>query len=354
MIELDRGVVEDDGSFPATLFSEAEASDGHILSVKGGTIPRQMPMFVNHYPSPREQLGSIFEPRKVLDETPKRITIRGQIELGGESAMADIRRDVHYMMQQGHVSRMSGRWSAERSDTVYRTELPPSHEFYVSPEDKTRKRWGMLFKRWTGDEGSVVGLNADPKAVVGRSQDSELPEHVRSFWRAFGEVQDEETVAELETIFALIGDFSNDAREKGAELADIINAINGVFKDVTADNLEPFRVGDDGPTIWLPRDLIIGLQSRERAFASALDGINDVRSLNTSDDASELADDIVDTRDDGGNSDDVSDDGTSPPVQTQRDEASIANQPTEAFFERFEKSITSAAVTSVKQVLGRV
>lgn len=37
------------GKFPALLFTDGEASDGHILNIAGGEIPARMPMFLDHW-----------------------------------------------------------------------------------------------------------------------------------------------------------------------------------------------------------------------------------------------------------------------------------------------------------------
>jgi hypothetical protein len=53
----------DTGTFTMTLASEGEASDGDILSIKGGQIPERMPMLTSHWNDPSAQLGSITNPR---------------------------------------------------------------------------------------------------------------------------------------------------------------------------------------------------------------------------------------------------------------------------------------------------
>ena len=172
---LDRGVINmETGEFPATLFTDGEASDGHILDIAGAEIPERMPMFVNHDADPTMQLGSIIKATR----TAHAIKVVGHIEMEGDSALGDIRRDVALMMSRGHVSQMSGKWDADQGATKRRSDLPREHFAYA-------KAGGMYFGRWAAMEGSIVGLGADPKAVVGRASDVELPEHVRAFWRAF-------------------------------------------------------------------------------------------------------------------------------------------------------------------------
>ena len=178
---IDRGVINmETGEFPATLFTDGEASDGHILDIAGAEIPERMPMFVNHDADPTMQLGSIIKATRTAHE----IKVVGHIEMEGDSALGDIRRDVALMMSRGHVSQMSGKWDADQGATKRRSDLPREHFAYA-------KAGGMYFGRWAAMEGSIVGLGADPKAVVGRASDVELPDHVRAFWRAFHAEQEE-------------------------------------------------------------------------------------------------------------------------------------------------------------------
>jgi hypothetical protein len=114
--EISRASVnEETGEFRATLFTSGEASDGHILNIPGGDVPKRMPLFINHSADPTTQLGSIY-----LDGRDDRaIQVRGQIMLEGEGREAEIRRDILAKIAAGHVSRMSGRWDADDKNVTH-------------------------------------------------------------------------------------------------------------------------------------------------------------------------------------------------------------------------------------------
>lgn len=168
------------GEFRAVLFSDGEATDGHILNIRGGKVPDQMPLFVNHNADPREQLGSLFFDRKTQHE----VHVRGQIFLDGDGPQREIRRDIMAKIAAGHVSRMSGRWDAGPESVKRRVDLPKDHPHHVPEGSKGNKRFGLYFERWDALEGSVVGLGADPAAVMRWSQDESLSEEVRHFYRS--------------------------------------------------------------------------------------------------------------------------------------------------------------------------
>lgn len=228
---IERGVIDmETGEFPATLFTDGEASDGHILDIAGAVIPERMPMFVNHDADPTMQLGSIVGAKR----TDHEIKVTGQIELQGDGALGDIRRDVALMMSRGHVSQMSGKWDSEPSATKRRSDLPREHFAYS-------KGGGYYFGRWQAMEGSIVGLGADPRAVIGRASDVALPDHVRSFWRAFQAEQEEHGDA------ATLADAIERLRVAGPS---VINA----FGEADPSGFELYDY--EGQTLLLPQSLI--------------------------------------------------------------------------------------------------
>jgi hypothetical protein len=181
---ITRAEVNDDGTFRAVLFTNGEASDGNILHIPGGQIPKRMPLFINHRADPTTQLGSIYLDSRDDDS----ITVRGEIMLEGEGESAEIRRDVFAKIRAGHVDRMSGRWDADDKHVTRRINLPKDHYAYVSDKDQDyRKRYGYFFEKWRGMEGSVVGLGADPQAVMRWAEDEESSNTVREFWRSMTE-----------------------------------------------------------------------------------------------------------------------------------------------------------------------
>jgi hypothetical protein len=187
---ITRAEVNDDGTFRAVLFTNGEASDGNILHIPGGAIPKRMPLFINHRADPTTQLGSIYFDSRDDDS----ITVRGEIMLDGEGEAAEIRRDVFAKIRAGHVDRMSGRWDADDKHVTRRVNLPKDHYAHVKDkEEDFRKRYGYFFEKWRAMEGSVVGLGADPQAVMRWAEDENSSETVREFWRGMAE---EETKVE--------------------------------------------------------------------------------------------------------------------------------------------------------------
>lgn len=189
-------VNEETGEFRAVLFTDGEATDGHMLNIAGGKIPERMPLFVNHRADPREQLGSLFFDRT----TPHQVHVRGQIFLDGDGNERAIRRDIMAKIAAGHVSRMSGRWDADPANVKRRADLPSDHPAYVGEKAKGAKRYGLYFDKWEAMEGSIVGLGADPQATMRWAEDESLPEPVRAFYRQLAEDADaaDEDVAEPE------------------------------------------------------------------------------------------------------------------------------------------------------------
>lgn len=163
------------------LASSGEASDGHILSIRGGTVPEQMPLLISHENDPRSHLGSIVDAKKSTDGGLEVLRATGVIEMGGSGAVADVRRDVAHMIASGHLRGVSISW--EPTAFVERTSLSADHPAYVSPNDPDlRKRWGLFVSKWRALEGSVVSVGADPAALIGRS--NETTGDVAAFWRS--------------------------------------------------------------------------------------------------------------------------------------------------------------------------
>ena len=172
------------GEFAMTLATSGEASDGHVMSIAGGRVPSKIPLLISHENDPRSQIGSIHTARKTLDTSPEKLTAIGQIELGGEGGPAEIRRDLAYMISQGHVRGVSIRWEPLKWQA--RTQLPKEHPAFVEEtEPNYAKRYGLYFSQWRALEGSVVSVGADPAALIGRSFETDGA--VSQFWRSLYE-----------------------------------------------------------------------------------------------------------------------------------------------------------------------
>jgi hypothetical protein len=190
--------VDEDGVFLMTLATEGEASDGDILSIAGGQIPERMPLMLSHASDPTMKAGSVTDSIKELKHSPPRVISTGQIEMGGIGALADVRRDVAYMINR-HGGAVSIRWDLVDGgkEPIRRVNLPSDHPYFVDAETEKswRKRNGYFWPEWKGLEGSIVALGADPDANVhsqlcrDRADETEGP--VSTFWRAMAEETEE-------------------------------------------------------------------------------------------------------------------------------------------------------------------
>jgi hypothetical protein len=350
-VEIERAEVGEDASFPITLFTDGEASDGHVLNIAGARTAPRMPLFVNHWADPTMTMGSLTDPKR----SEHAIRYRAQIDLGApESSMAAIRRDVAYMIGQGHVRAVSGRWDADPKDIVPRTALSADHPAYVDPskEPAGRKRWGLYFKRWTALEGSIVGLGADPKALIGRSEDASLPEPVRAFWRAEAQAQPQ---SELELLYGELRLRYQAMRAAGASFADVLNALQGVLGAEEAGTLE--RLEREGlPGIWLPAPLRERLEGERAALSDACAAIAAALSATREGDDQADADPADEPPEDS---------DPAPPERTALEApspaaraGSVAAISAAEFFERLESKLKSSnsaiAADVVRRVTGRV
>ncbi len=252
------------GEFQMTLASEGEASDGDILSIKGGQIPDQMPLLASHFNEPTTQLGSITGARKHLQSSPPTLSALGQIEMGGEGPSSDIRRDLAFMIGQGHVNAVSIRWDVVQGKAIRRVNLPSDHPHFVDAESETgAARFGVFFEQWRALEGSVVSLGADPAALIARADESEV-EEVADFWRSMAST----TTTRSEPSDEMF-DFQRRAEELrlvGHDNADLINALVGGYASVGQEQryleqLVPHK--HDGRTLMLPASLVEQLEERD-------------------------------------------------------------------------------------------
>ena len=275
------GIDVDTGEFEMTLTTEGEASDGHILSIKGGTVPERMPMLLSHWNDPTATVGSVTNPQKHLKDAPPRITARGNIEMGGEGSPADVRRDVAHMIKEGHINAVSIRWDEIPGKSVRRVNLPSNHMYFVDAETSDGpERYGMFFEEWRALEGSIVALGAAPGALIGRSMETEG--EVSTFWRAMAKdalssdeskidaLREEIERAKSETtsrVVAHLADVRQSARaaaDAGASTVDIINASAECIgtENIDVSEIVPARIGES--TVFLPSSLADQLEE-ERA-----------------------------------------------------------------------------------------
>jgi hypothetical protein len=165
-----------------TLFTNGEASDGHIIDVRGLQVPDRVPMFVNHDADPTRRMGGLVDGKKVGKSTRlggASLKMVGVLDVAGDSASADIRRDVAQGISVGDITAMSGRWDPV-GDPTPRAALPKSH--YAFSNVSGGFSTPMFFPEATVLEGSIVGVGADAAALIGRAMDTGRPQHVRDFY----------------------------------------------------------------------------------------------------------------------------------------------------------------------------
>ena len=162
-----------DGVIQGTLATNGEASDGHILDVRGIELPQgNVPLLFGHDAhSGRNNLGSwtdfrvMGNRRQTAELGDSTLVGTAQIELGGSGEQASFRQDVAHMIGEGHIGSFSIRWDPV-GEAQRRSELPTDH--YAYSEDRS----GLYFERSRILEGSVVTIGADPAALIGRAMAS--------------------------------------------------------------------------------------------------------------------------------------------------------------------------------------
>ena len=185
-IALERAEGAQLGVIRAVLATDGEASDGHVLSIRGGEVAAGIPLLFGHDASSgRANLGSwksfTFKPHEIHGEAV--------IELEGAGEQRAWREDVAHMVAAGHIGAVSVRWEPI-GKPIKRTALAPASPAYVDAERETdwAKLNGYYFPRWRALEGSIVTLGADKAALIQRSL--ETSGRVAELWR--------EVVEELE------------------------------------------------------------------------------------------------------------------------------------------------------------
>ena len=185
-VEIIRGDAGD-GTVSGIIASDGEAADGNIINVEGVRgLESGVPLLFEHgFVDGVRELGSWRSFSTDNRSKPGQRTIRGvaQIETGGDGDRAEARRDIAYMVQQGHLRQLSVRLTPEGSP-VARTALPSDHFAYVDADNTgldQARRWGMYMERSKLHEVSVVAMGADERAILGRSVETDGV--LRSLWQ---------------------------------------------------------------------------------------------------------------------------------------------------------------------------
>lgn len=162
------------GVFRAILATGGEASDSHILSIKGMSVPDSMPMLFRHNSTVEiPTLGRIVSPVKSGSESTAVLRVTGKFDLEGEDTdpLLAIRRGFASLVQQETLDAMSVRWDPVFGKFVPRTSLQKSHFAFAEPEGPNS--FGMFFEESKAREGSIVAIGADPDALMGRARKSQ-------------------------------------------------------------------------------------------------------------------------------------------------------------------------------------
>lgn len=168
------------GQFDMVMATEGEASDGHIISIRGVETESEMPLQLDHGRGTISNLGIVSQMRvDELDGVPV-LRGRGQIRLTGDGAALEARRDIVDAIDQGHIRGVSMTWEAIKA--TERRSLPAKHPAKVArTESNPRKRYGIFFEASRAIEQSIVAIPADRGALIGRSEASGDDE-TRQLW----------------------------------------------------------------------------------------------------------------------------------------------------------------------------
>lgn len=256
---------------PGTLATNGEASDGHILDIDGLEVPERMPFMWSHYPSESiPVLGSVVEPRKSARGKLSRLRAVHEINIDGDDPLAAIRRGVANLVESGDIGALSIRWIPTKPP-VPRRNLASDHPAAVKhDEEDPVKRWGLYFPASRAQEGSLVPLGADPKALIGRAadvSDGMAAAWMRHFARSL-ESDDAEGFEDALRISGLVSEAALLLREM--QLDPQAEALLGVASGLD-QALVPYHYGD-GEQVLLPRKAWESLftESREE-FRAALE-----------------------------------------------------------------------------------
>ncbi len=169
---LDARIDTDTGEFDMVMASEGEASDGHIVSMRGLETPDELPLQLDHQ---RSALGNVGNVSKIRKDAVGGIPVTrgvGRIRLTGEGEALEARRDLVDAISRGDICGVSLTWDSIRH--IERRELPRKHPAHVSRTEKDpRRRYGIYFETSRAIEQSIVAIPADREALIGRSEAAE-------------------------------------------------------------------------------------------------------------------------------------------------------------------------------------
>ena len=219
---IDTRIDTDTGEFDLVLATEGEASDGHVISIRGLDFADTIPLQMDHSRSVLANLGTVSRMRRDRVDGVAALRGVGQIRLTGDGEGLEARRDLVDAISSGHVRGTSLTWDSIKQ--VERRELPKGHAANVTTSEPSfRKKYGIFFEQSRAIEQSIVGIPADREALIGRSG-SATSEISRSMWDGMIErIHDPATVRTSEIISALertVEQLEATSREAGDDPSD--------------------------------------------------------------------------------------------------------------------------------------
>ena len=250
------------GEFRAVLATEGEASDGHILSIRGLEVPVEMPLLFGH----RSQLmvptlGTIRNPQK----TDGVLRVSANVNTKGNDSLADIRRGINQLIQDGDLKGMSVSWDTVKA--TRRSELPRTDPHHIDLQNvgtDDPRHFGYLIEQSTAREGSVVAIGADPSALIGRA-DAASDDTSAIFFRAMARSIESgdraDGMADVALAFADLEQSLTAMRNLGVGPSEVAGLIAG---DMSVADLEPYDFigeGESPSRTYLHRAALESLRS---------------------------------------------------------------------------------------------
>jgi len=201
---LETKIDTDTGEFNMVMATEGEASDGHIIAIRGLEVPTELPLQLDHGRGAVSNLGVVSD---MTQDTADGVPImrgRGRIRLTGDGEALAARRDLVDAIARGDLRGVSLSWDATKA--TERRDLPRDHSAHVPRGEKDpRKRFGLYFEKSRAIEQSLVGIPADREALIGRAEAAE-DDVSRAMWNTLvSRFDDAPRSRELEIIDALEG-----------------------------------------------------------------------------------------------------------------------------------------------------
>lgn len=224
-----REAITTEGTLKGTLATDGEASDGDILDIAGGTAKPGIPLLFGHDTvgwDTLRNLGSWLS----FEKTQHTLDGSAKIELDGDGAGAEFRRDVAHMIANRHIRALSLRWEATK-EPIRRVNLPSDHPAFVDDgtEKDPRKRWGLYYPAWNALEGSVVSLGADKVAMIARANDTTPSSEIwrgvlRDHWMVPPPPAPQLLGHEVKPVEDLMREYGRDVSDVAVDLLDRLEA----------------------------------------------------------------------------------------------------------------------------------